>query len=106
MRCLERDPRARPASVAQLAAALSGGDLLAVALAAGEMPSPEMVVASGLKEGFRPAVAIALLTFIVAGTLAAVALNERTTWFGRVMLEKPPAVLIERAREFLEQAGY
>ena len=51
MRSLERDPRNRPASVAQLAVALPGGDPLAAALAAGETPSPEMVAASGLKEG-------------------------------------------------------
>src|SRR5438876_1838740 len=43
MRCLERDPGLRPASVAQLAAALPGGDPLAAAIAAGESPSPEMV---------------------------------------------------------------
>ena len=60
-RCMERDPNARPASVAQLALALPGGDSLAAALAAGETPSPEMVAASGSKEGFRPAVAWALL---------------------------------------------
>ena len=49
-RCMERDPNARPSSVAQLALALPGGDPLAAALAAGETPSPEMVAASG-REG-------------------------------------------------------
>jgi serine/threonine protein kinase len=56
-RCMERDPNARPASVAQLALALPGGDPLAAALAAGETPSPEMVAESGGKEGLRPAIA-------------------------------------------------
>jgi serine/threonine protein kinase len=51
MRCLERDPRARPSSVAQLAMALPGGDPLAAAIAAGETPSPELVAASGDKDG-------------------------------------------------------
>jgi serine/threonine protein kinase len=38
MRSIERDPRQRPASAAQLAAALPGGDPLAAAIAAGETP--------------------------------------------------------------------
>jgi serine/threonine-protein kinase len=48
-RCMARDPRGRPASVAQVAAALPGSDPLAAALAAGETPSPEMVAASGVR---------------------------------------------------------
>src|SRR5262245_27468604 len=43
LRCLEKEPTARPASAAQIAAALPGGDPLAAAIAAGETPSPEMV---------------------------------------------------------------
>src|SRR5262245_12900181 len=69
-RCLERDPRARPASVAQVAASLPGGDPLAAAIAAGETPSPELVAASGLKEGLAPAVAAALLGVLVIASLA------------------------------------
>jgi serine/threonine-protein kinase len=46
LRCMEKDPRQRPASVAQAAAALPGGDPLAAAIAAGETPSPEVVAAS------------------------------------------------------------
>src|SRR5262245_58923120 len=67
MRCLDRDPRSRPQSAAQLAAALPGGDPLAAALAAGETPSPEMVAASGLREGTRPAVVLALLALVILG---------------------------------------
>jgi serine/threonine-protein kinase len=106
MRCLERDPRARPASVAQLAAALPGGDPLAAAIAAGETPSPELVAASGLKEGLRPAAAIALLAVVVAGSLAAVGMNRRTVLMERVPPGKPPDVLLERAREIVRRAGY
>jgi serine/threonine-protein kinase len=47
LRCLEKDPARRPASAAQLAVMLPGGDPLAAAIAAGEMPSPELVAAAG-----------------------------------------------------------
>src|SRR5512139_2087579 len=69
-RCMERDPNARPSSVAQLALALPGGDPLAAALAAGETPSPEMVAASGSKEGLRPEIAWGILAFLILGTFA------------------------------------
>src|SRR5262245_13278509 len=36
LRCLEKDPAARPASVSQVATALPGGDPLAAAIAAGD----------------------------------------------------------------------
>jgi serine/threonine protein kinase len=46
LRCLEKDPKARPSSALQVASALPGGDPLAAAIAAGETPSPEMVAAA------------------------------------------------------------
>ena len=61
LRCLEKDPAARPASAAQVAAALPGGDPLAAALAAGETPSPEMVAAAGEEGALAPAKAWTLL---------------------------------------------
>ena len=71
LRCLEKDPVKRPASVRLVAAAFPGGDPLAAALAAGETPSPEMVAASGETEGLRPLVAWVLLAgvivFVTAG---------------------------------------
>jgi serine/threonine-protein kinase len=47
LRCLARDPDQRPSSALTVAAALPGGDPLAAALAAGETPSPAMLVAAG-----------------------------------------------------------
>src|SRR5262249_20521654 len=72
LRCLEKEPSARPRSAAQVAAALPGGDPLAAAIAAGETPSPEMVAAAGEEGALSPAKAWAMLgaTFVaLAGLL-------------------------------------
>jgi hypothetical protein len=105
-RCMERDPNARPSSVAQLALALPGGDPLAAALAAGETPSPEMVAAAGGKEGLRPAVAWGLLAFIIFGTLAAIWMNDQIMPHRRIPFKKSPEILAERSREILKKVGY
>src|SRR5215470_2039346 len=93
MRGLERDPRSRPASVAQLAAALPGGDPLAAAIAAGETPSPELVAASGVKEGLRPVVAGTLVGAILIGSALLLALQLRTTVLQYAALGKAPDAL-------------
>ena len=91
-RCMEKDSNARPASVAQLVQALPGGDPLAAAIAAGETPSPEMVAASGSKEGLRPAVAWGLLVAILLGWLAIIAMNDRFTLYR----QSPQRLLIDQ----------
>ncbi len=106
LRCLEKEPRARPATALQVALALPGGDPLAAALAAGETPSPELVAASGQTEGLRPAVAWAYLAAALLGILASILLSAQAKLYRRVPLEKPPDVLAERAREILRTAGY
>jgi hypothetical protein len=106
LRCLEDDPARRPASAGQVAKALPGGDPLAEALAAGETPSPEMVAASGSKDGLSPSVAWACLGAVLAGFLVVAVLNGTTQLWNLVPLEKPPEVLAEKAREALKSAGY
>jgi predicted Ser/Thr protein kinase len=103
-RSMERDPNARPSSVAQLALALPGGDPLAAALAAGETPSPEMVAASGGREGLRPAIAWALLACIVIGILVILPMQGRRLERG-ITYKKSPEALVERSRSFLQKAG-
>jgi len=106
MRCIERDPHLRPASVTQLALALPGGDPLAAAIAAGETPSPEMVAASGVKEGLRPAFAVALLATVLLGAVAIMAMNPRMTLLQRIPSGKAREVLIERVQQLLKKTGY
>ena len=102
---MEKDPNARPASVAQLAQALPGGDPLAAAIAAGETPSPEMVAASGGSEGFRPGLALLLLAIIVGGILVAMLPASKRLLSQAIPFEKNPDALVERCRLFLEKAG-
>ena len=106
LRCLEKDPAKRPASVRQVAAAFPGGDPLAAALAAGETPSPEMVAASGETEGLRPAVAWAVLAGVIVSVMAAILLSGQTMLYRRVPLEKQPEALAEHARGILQSLGY
>jgi hypothetical protein len=106
LRCIEKDPRQRPASAAQVAGALPGGDPLAAAIAAGETPSPEMVAASGSKEGLKPWVAWMCLAFTIFGIIVAVIAKQQTALFQRVPVEKQPEVLAERARQILRDTGY
>src|SRR5204862_67801 len=106
LRCLEKDPKARPRSVAAVAAALPGGDPLAAAIAAGETPSPEMVAAAGSDEGMKPAAAWACLILILAGLALAAWLSPRAYRHGHVPLEKPPEALAERAKEIIRRLGY
>jgi hypothetical protein len=106
LRCLEKDPKVRPRSVAAVAAALPGGDPLAAAIAAGETPSPEMVAAAGSDEGMKPAAAWACLLSILAGLALVAWLSPRAFRHGHVPLEKPPEALAERSKEILRRLGY
>ena len=106
LRCLEHDPRRRPASALAVAAALPGGDPLAAALIAGETPSPELIAAAGETEGLRPAVAMgwlaaALVGIGIVGWLAAPYFITE-----KVPLDVPPDALARDARHLLEGFGY
>ncbi len=106
LRSLERDPAMRPTSAFAVAAGLPGGDPLAAALAAGETPSPEMVAEAGARSGLPSAYAVAgTLCVILLVIVAAFASVQRRT-LSRAGLDKPPAVLLDRAQQMLEASGY
>lgn len=106
LHCLELDPRERPASALAVSAALPGGDPLAAALAAGETPSPELLAATGRRDGL-PVPAAVLLALVGFGLFFGL-----TRWAGtmgllhHLPLEKRPEVLMDRAQGILEEVGY
>ena len=106
LRCLERDPEARPASAIHVAAALPGGDPLQAALAAGETPSPEMVAASGSTEAIRPARGLALLITTVVALVAAAWVSNARSIQAHLAADLSPEVLAHRAREIFVALGY
>jgi len=103
LRCLERDPSRRPDSAYEVLAALPGGDPLQAALAAGETPSPQMVANAGAAGALRPRTAIICLILFLLLAIVSVPLTS-LIWHD-VPLEKPPAVLAEKARSILALLG-
>ncbi len=103
--CLQADPRARPASSEEIVARLARRDPLTEALAAGRVPSPEVVAAAH---------AIKLPRWQVHGLLAAgllllmlvLGMADRTLFLPRCGLVKSPAVLAETSRRMLGQLGH
>ena len=106
LRCLEPEPRNRPASALSVAAALPGGDPLAAALAAGETPSPQMVAAAGETEGLSPRVAMLCFAGLLLALAFAVYLTIRTSGVEQLGLEQSPEVLTHKAHELVAQLGY
>lgn len=105
-RCLARDPLARPASAIAVAAALPGGDPLAAALAAGETPSPEMLVQAGAREALSPRRGLTVVVATILGLLLMTAAAQHASIFQRAPFDKPPDVLIDRAQSHLNALGY
>jgi Protein kinase domain len=105
-RCLDPDPKMRPASAKALAASLPGGDPLAAALAAGETPSPELVAAAGSSEGLSLKAASSILATFFVLLIAAAVLLPRVEAVNRLRLDAPPEVLESKARDMIRTLGY
>jgi predicted Ser/Thr protein kinase len=106
LRCLEPDPRMRPASALDVAAWLPGGDPLAEALAAGETPSPDLVAAASPDTVLRPTLAVALLVFVGVGLAGMLLLTQQVQMVSMVPMENPPEVLASKARDLVRTLGY
>src|SRR5579884_1149450 len=105
-RCLAPDPFQRPPNPLAIAAALPGGDPLAAALAAGETPSPELVAASGKKEGFALRYAVPCLVFVLLALIAFPFVGTPISLLAHTPMEFDGAVLAEKCREVARDFGY
>ena len=106
MRCLERDPERRPGSALAVAAALPGGNPLAEALAAGETPSPDLVVAAGETDAVAVLPGLAAAALFIVSTIVFAAFAPRASMPSLVPLNKPVDVLTDRAQQLLSSFGY
>jgi serine/threonine-protein kinase len=106
LRCLDDDPKRRPATAFHVSMALPGANPITAALAAGETPSPEMVAASQEKEGFSPRAAILCFAALVVWFLGSLVVAEKLSALSRAPLPIPPDALADRAQQFLQSVGY
>lgn len=105
LRCLESAPRQRPSSALQVLAALTGKDLLALAVDDGLVLSPETIAAAPKAGSLRPAVASSLFLAVLVCLGAVLALAGQVQSFLQTPSELPPDVLAERARSLLRELG-
>jgi eukaryotic-like serine/threonine-protein kinase len=106
LRCLAREPSARPASAIAVSAALPGGDPLAAALAAGETPSPAMVAAAGQIDAVPLRIGLTLVGLAVVLFAALVAVRSNTNFHRFLPAELSGPVLEDRARQAIARLGY
>jgi hypothetical protein len=98
--CLQPDPDERPQTAFAVAALLPGADLLTVAIAAGQMPSPEMVAAAGGKgPALSHATGAVWLAGLVAMLLLAGRFADRASTPGQSEMRKPTPALTEIASQ-------
>jgi serine/threonine protein kinase len=105
-RCLDPDPVLRPRSAREVAAALPGADPLAMAAAAGETPSPELVAASGPDKSLSANAAFVTFGAIVLSLVGLVALSDRASSLGWMPPPRTADALEDHARGMLERLGY
>jgi serine/threonine-protein kinase len=106
LRCLEKDPRERPASAREVAAELPGADQLALALAAGQTPAPEVVAAARTDDGLAPGTAAALFAALLAVLAAVLVLGDRAYPNRERWADQAPAVRVEHGTKILERLGH
>jgi serine/threonine-protein kinase len=104
--CLEPDARRRPPGAIAVAIMLPGGDPLAAAVRAGELPSPAMVAAAASPDAVPRGVAAALAAAAILGLVLVatytVTINPFLAPAGWV---RPPEALVDRCKDIARSLG-
>ena len=103
--CLEPNPDSRAKNAKEVAAALPGGEPLAAAIAAGHMPTPDQVAASGGSGGMSVRMVTALMAAIMIG-IVTVIVSSGSSVINQADLNKHPQILLEDAKIIVKAFGY
>jgi hypothetical protein len=106
MRCLDRDPGGRPASARAVAEALPGGDVLDIAIAAGDTPDREVVAEARDAGGLSRAASWRAFAVTIAALLAFALLLPATSLLGQLPDVRTPERLAARCRSILRATGW
>ncbi|MBW3671499.1 MAG: serine/threonine protein kinase [Acidobacteria bacterium] len=106
LRCLAPDPDERPRSVQEVLHTLPGGDRLTAAIAAGETPSPEALVAADVEGTISNRTAALLVGTIVLLTVVLLTARSQTSAAAFADWTRPPPVLKDRAHDLLQTLGF
>ncbi len=106
LQCLEADPAKRPRSAKEVAAAFPTQDALAMAEAAGETPSPEMIAAAGSDEPLALWKAWGLLLVLFASIAGLPYAAPRILSPVISPFVVPPGQFESLARTMVQQLGY
>lgn len=99
--CLAADPADRPRSVAEVLTTLPGGDRLAQALAAGETPSPDAVVAAEVRGTISTSAGLAMLAGLAILLAMVAQLHRLNSSTALTDWSRAPLVLEDRALEIV-----
>ena len=105
-KCLEPDPADRPSSVSSLAASLPGGDPLAAAIAAGETPSPELIMLAGGPTAISQRQLVSCLFALAISMFVFLGFANRSLLVNQLDFPDSPDVLKHKAKTVLRDFGF